>query len=60
VGKSALAGLKGVREVTRGFHHFREVNRVTYDGNRIDLETMIDALKRAGTYVGIAGKGGAP
>jgi hypothetical protein len=46
--------------VTRGFHHFREVNGVTYDGSRIDLETMIDALKRAGTYVGIAEKAGAP
>jgi shikimate kinase len=46
--------------VTRGFHYFREINTVTYDNRLIDVDTMVDALKEAGTYAGIAGKGGPP
>jgi hypothetical protein len=38
--------------VTRGFHHAREINEVTYDSTLITPETMIDALKKAGTYIG--------
>jgi DNA-directed RNA polymerase specialized sigma24 family protein len=33
---------------------FREVNRVTYDPNLITQETMISALKSAGTFRGVA------
>jgi hypothetical protein len=39
--------------VTRGFHHAREINQVTYDSRQITPETMIDALKKAGTFIGI-------
>jgi hypothetical protein len=38
--------------VSSGFHNFREINRVTYDSSQITPETMIEALKKAGTYIG--------
>jgi hypothetical protein len=54
VGKSALEGLKGVIEVTRGFSGgFREINTVTYDPARISRDRMVAALKAAGTFQGI-------
>jgi hypothetical protein len=53
VGRAALEGLAGVEKVTRGFHHAREINRVTYDSSKITPQTMIEALQKAGTYVGI-------
>jgi hypothetical protein len=53
VGKSALEGLKGVIEVTRGFSGFREINTVTYDPARIGRDRMEAALKAAGTFQGI-------
>jgi hypothetical protein len=39
--------------VRNGFHNFREINRVTYDAGVITPETMVEALKKAGTYIGI-------
>ena len=51
VGKAALDGLNGVKEVTRGFKGFREINTVTYDANVITKEEMESALKAAGTYI---------
>jgi hypothetical protein len=38
--------------VTRGFHRAREINSVTYDSSKITPEVMVDALKKAGTYIG--------
>jgi hypothetical protein len=52
VGKSALEGLKGVVQVTKGFLGSREINTVRYDPLRITMERMEEALKRAGTYMG--------
>ncbi|MCB2190779.1 MAG: hypothetical protein KQI62_04395 [Deltaproteobacteria bacterium] len=54
MGKAALEGLPGVKEVKRGFHSGREINTVIYDPQVINLEKMISALKAAGTYIGIA------
>ena len=54
VGKSALEGLKGVKEVTRGFKYFKEINTVYYDPQQITVDDMIKALKAAGTYRGVA------
>ncbi len=54
MGKSALAGLDGISKITRGFKGFKEINTVYYDPARIHIETMIDALKAAGTFRGIA------
>jgi hypothetical protein len=42
------------KEITRGFLHFKEINRVTYESREIDPHTLIEALKKAGTYIGIA------
>jgi hypothetical protein len=39
--------------VTRGFHRGREINQVSYDSAKITSEAMVDALKKAGTYIGI-------
>jgi hypothetical protein len=41
-----------VVEVENGFHNLKEVNRVIYDTNRITVEEMEAALKKAGTYIG--------
>jgi copper chaperone CopZ len=54
VGKHALEGLKGVKKVTSGFRSFREINTVTYDPEVITPEKMIEALKRAETFIGVA------
>jgi copper chaperone CopZ len=49
-----LERLDGVVKVTSGFLNSKEINRVTYDKHKIDPQTMIQALKKAGTYIGIA------
>jgi hypothetical protein len=53
VGKAALEGLPGIKTVTRGWHHFREINTVTYDATVISPDDMIAALKQAGTFRGV-------
>jgi hypothetical protein len=55
VGESALEGLEGVKDVTKGFSGFREINTVIYDPKMITIDEMISALKDAGTYHGLAG-----
>jgi hypothetical protein len=54
VGKAALDGLDGVKEVTRGWRSGREINIVTYDPTVITPEEMEAALRKAGTYSGTA------
>jgi hypothetical protein len=54
VGKAALDGLPGIHKVTRGWHQSREINTVDYDPAMITVDEMTAALKRAGTYRGIA------
>jgi copper chaperone CopZ len=53
VGKAALEGLPGIKQVTRGWHNFREINTVTYDTGIVTPDDMIAALKRAGTFRGV-------
>ena len=52
MGKAALEGLNGVKEVTRGFRGAREINTVIYDPEVISPAQMVAALKEAGTYNG--------
>jgi len=48
-----------VKSVRSGFRGTREVNTVTFDPAQITEETMVNALVRAGTYLGTAtGSGG--
>ncbi len=54
MGKAALEGLPGVLEVTSGFSGAREINTVAYDPAVISPDRMIEALKRAGTFLGVA------
>lgn len=54
MGKAALDGLDGVKEVTRGWRLGREINTVTYDPAVITPDDMVAALKAAGTYAGTA------
>jgi hypothetical protein len=54
VGKAALAGLPGIKKVTRGWHNFREINTVDYDPAIISTDEMISELKKAGTFRGVA------
>ena len=54
VGKAALEGLPGVEKVTRGFSGFHEINSVYYHPELISIEKMTQALKAAGTYIGIS------
>jgi hypothetical protein len=56
VGKSALEGLNGVKEVRKGFRGFREINTVIYDPSIITPDEMVSALRAARTYGGIAEK----
>jgi hypothetical protein len=46
--------LNGVKEVSRGFRGFREINTVIYDPRFITPDEMVSALKAARTYGGIA------
>lgn len=50
MGKAALEGLDGVKNVTRGWRGFMEINSVTYDPAEITIEDMENVLKGAGTY----------
>ena len=52
MGKTTLEGLKGIKEVKRGFSGFREINTVIYDPSIITTAEMVSALKAAGTYRG--------
>lgn len=52
VGKSALEGLKGIKQIDKGFHNFKEINTVHYDDLKITIEKMEAVLKNAGTYQG--------
>ena len=54
MGKAALEGLDGITRVTSGFRNFKEINTVTYDPEKIGVEEMVDALKAAETFRGIA------
>jgi len=54
VGKAALEGLPGVKEVEKGFRGMREINTVHFDPGEITVEEMVKALTRAGTYRGTA------
>jgi copper chaperone CopZ len=54
VGKVALEGLDGITRVTSGFRNFKEINTVTYDPEKIGLDEMVERLKAAGTFRGIA------
>jgi peptide methionine sulfoxide reductase MsrA len=42
-----------VESVSSGFSGFREINTVTYDPDVITRDTMVQALKKAGTFRGI-------
>ena len=53
VGNAALEGLAGVHKVEKGFRGSKEINTVYFDPDLITIEKMEDALKEAGTYVGI-------
>jgi hypothetical protein len=46
--------LAGIKKVTRGFRSLREINTVTYNDQQISPETMISALEKAGTFIGVA------
>lgn len=54
MGESALSGLKGIKRIEKGFKNFKEINRVTYDATMISIEEMVQALKQAGTFAGLA------
>jgi len=48
-----------VKSVRSGFLGSREINTVLFDPSTISDETMVEALVRAGTYLGTAaGSGG--
>ena len=52
VGKAALEGLEGIKQVDRGFHNFKEINTVHYDASTVTIEEMENALRKAATYRG--------
>ena len=44
MGEAALEGLEGVKDVTKGFSGFREINTVIYDASLISIDEMKSAL----------------
>lgn len=54
MGKAALEGLPGVEKVSSGFRGAREINTVTFDPARVTEKEMVEALTRAGTFLGTA------
>lgn len=54
MGKRALEGLNGVLHVSKGFKGFKETNTAVYDPEKITIEEMINALKSAKTFIGVA------
>jgi hypothetical protein len=54
VGREVLEGLQGIKRVKNGFRNFKEINTVWYDPAVIRIAEMEQALKDAGTYLGIA------
>jgi hypothetical protein len=46
--------LEGVKQVESGLKGFREINTVLYDPSLISPDKMINALKTAGTFQGVA------
>jgi hypothetical protein len=50
VGHEVLVGRQGIRSVSSGWHDGREVNRVTYDQEKISRTEIEERLKDAGTY----------
>jgi hypothetical protein len=51
VGRAALQGKEGIVEVNNGWQDRHEVNRVTYDPDRIERQTIENRLRHAGTYI---------
>ena len=52
VGKTALEGLDGLKRIEKGFLNAQEINTVYYESSKITIQEMVDALKKAGTYLG--------
>lgn len=52
VGETALEGLDGIKRIEKGFLNAKEINTVYYESSKITIEKMVDALKKAGTYLG--------
>ncbi len=50
VGKYALEDMDGVISVERGWRGFTEINTVVYDPEKVTVQKMEDALKKADTY----------
>jgi hypothetical protein len=48
--------LRGIKRIEKGFHNFKEINTVYYEASIITIEEMEDALRKAGTYLGIVKK----
>lgn len=58
VGKAALEGLAGVKNVENGWHNSKEINRVSYDPDAVSIDEMEAVLKKADTYQGTVGLAG--
>ncbi len=54
MGKEVLEGLQGIKLVKNGFRNSKEINTAWYDPAEIRIAEMEQALKDAGTYLGIA------
>lgn len=42
--------------MTNGFYKYKEINTVDYDPMLVSPEEMIEALKKAETYIGVVQK----
>jgi hypothetical protein len=44
--------LDGIKRIEKGFLNAKEINTVYYESSKVTIEKMVDALKKAGTYLG--------
>ena len=51
VGRAALQDQEGIVAVNNGWQERQEVNRVIYDADRIERQTIENKLRQVGTYI---------
>ncbi|MEJ2729623.1 MAG: hypothetical protein P8185_14140 [Deltaproteobacteria bacterium] len=44
--------MDGIKRIEKGFLNAQEINTVYYESSKITIQEMVDALKKAGTYLG--------
>lgn len=57
MGEAALEGRPGVIDIEKGWQGMSEINRVTFDNEKVDIEQLEDWIKASGTYLSTVSAG---